>query len=128
MFAIRKVGISEQGIAADSQLGHAETNWNSYQQFGETNNLFLLYESKDLVVILPKRAFADQKDLENRQGTDRVQGPESVMARCASTNPPVPVLRSKRESTQVVLFSPSMSAPSTASATVTPILDRLTAD
>lgn len=64
LFATRKISISEQGIVADSQLGHGETNWKSYQRFKETKHLFLLYQSRDMVVILPKRAFADQEDLE----------------------------------------------------------------
>ena len=64
LFATRKVTISEEGIVADSQLGHAETNWESYVKFRKTKNLFLLYQSKDIVGILPKRVFTNQEDLE----------------------------------------------------------------
>ena len=68
IFGKRKVTISETGIVSDSQLAHVETNWNTYQQFRETKNLFLLYQSKDLIRILPKRVFTNPEDLENVRG------------------------------------------------------------
>lgn len=64
MFGERKVTISETGIVSDTQLGRAETTWNNYERFRETSNLFLLYQSADLIGILPKRVFASQEELD----------------------------------------------------------------
>jgi len=64
MFAERKVTITETGIVSDTQLGHAETTWDNYEQVCETRNLFLLYQTTDVIGILPKRVFAGQQELE----------------------------------------------------------------
>ncbi len=63
-FGPRTITISEEGIVSDNPLGHAETTWDKYQQFRETKNLFLLYQSQDVIGILPKRVFATSSDLE----------------------------------------------------------------
>ena len=64
MFGPRTVVISETGIVSDHQLGHSETAWNHYEKFRETRHLFLLYQSADLIGILPKRVFANPADFE----------------------------------------------------------------
>jgi hypothetical protein len=64
MFGMRNVIISDTGIVADHQLGHTESAWSMYEKFRETQKLFLLYQTTDVIGILPKRAFADAADLE----------------------------------------------------------------
>jgi hypothetical protein len=64
MFGMRTVTISDTGIVADHQLGHLESAWNMYEKFRETQKLFLLYQSTDLIGIVPKRAFANPADLQ----------------------------------------------------------------
>jgi hypothetical protein len=64
MFGMRTINISDTGIVSDHQLGHSESAWNMYEKFRETQKLFLLYQSTDLIGILPKRAFANPADLQ----------------------------------------------------------------
>jgi YcxB-like protein len=64
MFGMRIVTISDTGIVADHPLGHTETTWNMFEKFRETRKLFLLYQSADLISILPKRVFANVNDLQ----------------------------------------------------------------
>ena len=64
MFGMRTVTVSDTGIVSDHQLGHTESAWNMYEKFRETQNLFLLYQSTDIIGIVPKRAFANPADLE----------------------------------------------------------------
>jgi hypothetical protein len=39
-------------------MGHVERRWNAFEKFSETNNLFITYLTRDVVGIVPKRAFA----------------------------------------------------------------------
>jgi YcxB-like protein len=64
MFGSRTITISDAGFISDSPMGRIETTWNLYEKFRETNNLFLLYQSADLIGILPKRVFATPADLQ----------------------------------------------------------------
>jgi YcxB-like protein len=64
MFGMRTVTIGDSGIVSDHQLGHTESAWNMYEKFRETQNLFLLYQSADIIGIVPKRVFASPADLE----------------------------------------------------------------
>lgn len=64
MFGMRTIQISDTGIVADHQLGHTESAWSMYEKFHETQKLFLLYQTTDVIGILPKRVFADTADLE----------------------------------------------------------------
>src|SRR5580765_2519454 len=64
MFGMRTVTISDTGIVADHPLGHSESAWNMYEKFRETQKLILLYQSADLIGILPKRVFASPADLQ----------------------------------------------------------------
>jgi YcxB-like protein len=64
MFGMRTVNINDTGIVADHQLGHTESAWSMYEKFRETQKLFLLYQTTDVIGILPKRAFADVADIE----------------------------------------------------------------
>jgi len=64
LFGMRTVTLSDAGIVSDHQMGHTESAWNMYEKFRETQNLFLLYQSADIIGIVPKRAFASPADLE----------------------------------------------------------------
>lgn len=64
MFGQRATTITDAGFISDSPMGHAETTWSMYEKFRETKNLFLLYQSADLIGILPKRVFATPADLQ----------------------------------------------------------------
>ena len=64
MFGMRTVTIGDDGIVADHQLGHTESGWNMYEKFRETQNLFLLYQTTDLIGIVPKRVFANAAELQ----------------------------------------------------------------
>lgn len=67
MFGIRTVSVTDAGFTSDHPLGHSETNWNMFHQFRETERIFLLYQSADLISILPKRVFATPAELEQFQ-------------------------------------------------------------
>jgi hypothetical protein len=64
MFGSRTITITDDGLSSDSPMGHAETTWNMYEKFRETKSLFLLYQSADLIGILPKRVFATPADIQ----------------------------------------------------------------
>jgi hypothetical protein len=64
LFGARTTTITDAGVVSDHPLGHVETTWNMYAKFRETKNLFLLYQSADLIGILPKRVFASPDELQ----------------------------------------------------------------
>jgi hypothetical protein len=64
MFGMRTVTISDTGIVSDHQLGHSEAAWNMYEKFRETEKLFLLYQSPDLIGMVPKRVFSNPEELQ----------------------------------------------------------------
>jgi hypothetical protein len=64
MFGMRTVTVSDTGIVSDHQLGHSEAGWSMYEKFRETQNLFLLYQTTDVIGIVPKRVFANPADLQ----------------------------------------------------------------
>ena len=64
MFGPRTVTVNEAGIISDHQLGRSEAAWSTYFKFHETAKSFLLYQSADLIGILPKRAFSGAADLQ----------------------------------------------------------------
>ena len=64
LFGLRTVVIGERGIVSDSPLGHIEATWDNFEKLRETENLFVLYQSRDVIGILPKRVFASQNELD----------------------------------------------------------------
>lgn len=64
MFGSRTVTITNGGISSDHQLGRSESSWNNYEKFQETARSFLLYQSADLIGIVPKRAFSGKDELQ----------------------------------------------------------------
>jgi len=57
LFGMRTVTFDDDGVKSDSQIAHIEIKWSSFVKFKETKNLFLLYQTRDVVGITPKRAF-----------------------------------------------------------------------
>ena len=64
MFGPRTVTVNEAGIISDHQLGRSEAAWSTYFKFHETAKSFLLYQSADLIGILPKRVFTGAAHLQ----------------------------------------------------------------
>ena len=62
-FGMRTVTFDDEELKSDSEIAHVEKKWSSFEKFKETNNLFLTYQTKDVVGIVPKRAFATQDDV-----------------------------------------------------------------
>ncbi len=57
---MRTVTFDDEGVKSDSETGHVERKWKTFEKFRETNNLFLTYLTRDVVGIVPKRAFPSQ--------------------------------------------------------------------
>ena len=57
LFEMRTVTFSDEGYRSERANSTIEGKWSSFVKFKETKNLFLTYQSKDVVGIVPKRAF-----------------------------------------------------------------------
>jgi hypothetical protein len=57
LFEMRTVTVSDEGLRSERQSGIIEAKWSTFVGFKETKNLFLMYQGKDVVGIVPKRAF-----------------------------------------------------------------------
>ena len=57
LFEMRTVTFSDEGLRSEKETGNVEAKWSSFEKFIETKNLFLTYQTKDVVGIVPKRAF-----------------------------------------------------------------------
>ena len=57
LYGTRTVTFDDEGIKSDSEVAHVEIKWTSLEKFRETKNLFLTYQTRDQVGIVPKRAF-----------------------------------------------------------------------
>jgi hypothetical protein len=57
LYGKRTVTFDDQGLTSDSDIAHVEIKWSSFEKFRETQNLFLIYQTKDVAGITPKRAF-----------------------------------------------------------------------
>jgi hypothetical protein len=64
LFGTRTVNIDERGIVADGPQGRMESAWSNYEHYQETENLFLMYHTSDVVGLVPKKAFKTPDDLE----------------------------------------------------------------
>ena len=58
---MRTVTFDDDGLKSDGETGHVERKWNTFEKFTETDNLFLTYLTRDVVGIVPKRAFPSQE-------------------------------------------------------------------
>lgn len=54
---MRTVTFDDEGVTSERATGRVEAKWSSFVSFKETKNLFLTYQGKDVVGIVPKRAF-----------------------------------------------------------------------
>jgi hypothetical protein len=61
LFGMRTVTFSDDGLESENQLAHVEIKWSSFEKFKETKNLFITFQTKDVVGIVPKRAFPNQE-------------------------------------------------------------------
>lgn len=57
LFEMRTVTFDDGGVTAERATGRVEAKWSSFVKFRETKSLFLTYQGKDVVGIVPKRAF-----------------------------------------------------------------------
>ena len=57
LFEMRTVTFSDEGIKSERKTANVEAKWSSFEKFKETKNLFLTYQGKDVIGIVPKRAF-----------------------------------------------------------------------
>ena len=64
LFEMRTVTFTDEGVKSEKATGNIEAKWSSFQKFKETKNLFLTYQSKDVVGMVPKRAFSSSEDIE----------------------------------------------------------------
>ncbi len=64
LFEMRTVTFSDEGVKSEkATTGSVEAKWSSFEKFKETKNLFLTYQTKDVVSIVPKRAFSNLDDI-----------------------------------------------------------------
>ncbi len=63
LFEMRAVNITDEGVKSEKATGNIEAKWSSFEKFKETKNLFLTYQSKDVVGMVPKRAFSSPEDI-----------------------------------------------------------------
>jgi hypothetical protein len=63
LFEMRTVTFTDEGVKSEKATGNIEAKWSSFENFKETKNLFLTYQSKDVVGMVPKRAFLNPEDI-----------------------------------------------------------------
>jgi hypothetical protein len=64
LYGKRTVTFDDEGLTSDSDIAHVEIKWTSFEKFKETKNLFLIYQTKDVAGITPKRAFPSPEAVE----------------------------------------------------------------
>lgn len=64
LFEMRTVTFNDDGLRSEkATTGTVEAKWSSFEKFKETKNLFLTYQTKDVIGMVPKRAFASPEDV-----------------------------------------------------------------
>jgi hypothetical protein len=64
LFEMRTVTFSDEGLKSErATTGTVEAKWSGFEKFKETRNLFLTYQTKDVIGIVPKRAFSNPEDI-----------------------------------------------------------------
>jgi hypothetical protein len=64
MFEMRTVTFNDEGLKSEkATTGTIEAKWSSFEKFKETQSLFLTYQTKDVIGIVPKRAFSNPDDI-----------------------------------------------------------------
>jgi YcxB-like protein len=65
LFEMRTVTFTDDGLRSEKATsGTIEAKWSSFEKFKETKNLFLTYQTKDVIGMVPKRAFSNLDDIE----------------------------------------------------------------
>jgi YcxB-like protein len=64
LYGRRTVVFDNEGLTSDSEIAHVKIKWSSFEKFRETKNLFLIYQTKDVAGITPKRAFPSPEAVE----------------------------------------------------------------
>lgn len=64
LYGRRTVVFDDEGLTSDSEIAHVEAKWSGFEKFKETKNLFLIYQTKDVAGIVPKRAFPSLDSIE----------------------------------------------------------------
>ena len=62
LFDMRTVTFTDEGVKSEKATGNIEAKWSRFEKFKETKNLFLTYQSKDVIGMVPKRAFLNPED------------------------------------------------------------------
>jgi hypothetical protein len=63
LFEMRTVTFTDEGVKSEKATGNIEAKWSSFEKSKETKNLFLTYQSKNVVGMVPKRAFSSPEDI-----------------------------------------------------------------
>ena len=64
LFEVRTVTFSDEGLRSEkATTGTVEVKWGSFEKFKETKNLFLTYQTKDVIGMVPKRAFSNLEEV-----------------------------------------------------------------
>ena len=63
LFEMRTVTFTDEDVKSEKATGNIEAKWSSFKKFKETKNLFLTYQSKDVVGMVPKRAFSNPEGI-----------------------------------------------------------------
>jgi hypothetical protein len=63
LFEMRTVTFNDEGVKSEKATGNIEAKWSSFVKFKETKNLFLTYQSKDVIGMVPKRVFSNLDDI-----------------------------------------------------------------
>ena len=57
LFGTRTVDFDDEGVKSDGPLSSVNIQWANFEKFVETKNLFLTFQTRDVVGVIPKRAF-----------------------------------------------------------------------
>jgi len=70
---------TENGISVVGPTARGELQWNSFLQVRETREQFLLYQSKNLANVIPKRSFATHEEISRLREMIRRQVPTASL-------------------------------------------------
>ncbi len=63
LFEMRTMTFDDEGVTSERATGRVQARWSRFVKFRETKNLFMTYQGKDVVGIVPKRAFPNPETL-----------------------------------------------------------------
>ena len=59
------MGFDDEGVEASAESGSFRLKWEDFVKYQENKNMFLLYESRAFMRMVPKRAFEDDAELDD---------------------------------------------------------------